>query len=164
LCLRRLVDFTLFYPQHLNTFKYIDAGCGSGILSLAAYKLGFRHILGCDTDPNAIRVSQENAQLNAILGTAIDFQIADIAYGLLGRQANLISVNILAPILKAHAHLLIHTVAPGGTLSLSGILNTEVTDIQAIFDPLLKKYWPDFQVSQQSLGEWAEITYRYKLP
>ncbi|MDR0444691.1 MAG: 50S ribosomal protein L11 methyltransferase [Puniceicoccales bacterium] len=164
LCLRRLVDFALFHPQHLNTLKYIDAGCGSGILSLAAYKLGFRHILGCDTDPDAIRVSRENAQLNAIPDTAIDFQIADVTYGLLGRQANLISANILAPTLKAHAHLLVHTVAPGGTLSLSGILNTEVMDIQATFDPLLKKYWPDFQVLQPSLGEWAEIAYRYKSP
>jgi ribosomal protein L11 methyltransferase len=159
LCLKRLVDFALFHPQHLNTFKYIDAGCGSGILSIAAYKLGFRHILGCDTDPNAIKISQENAKLNAIPDSAIDFQIADIAYGLLGRQADLISVNILGPILKVHAHLLIHTVASGGTLSLSGILNSEVEDIQATFVPLLKKYWPDFHVSQHSSGEWTEIAY-----
>jgi ribosomal protein L11 methyltransferase len=162
LCLRRLVNFALLHPQHLDVLKYIDAGCGSGILSIAAHKLGFRHIFGCDTDPNAIKISQENAQLNAIPDSAIDFQIADIACGLLGRQADLLSANILAPVLKAHANLFMHTISPGGTLSLSGILSTEVTDIQAAFELFMKKHGANFHCFTHTLGEWSEIAYGYK--
>ncbi|MDR3143426.1 MAG: 50S ribosomal protein L11 methyltransferase [Puniceicoccales bacterium] len=159
LCLARLVDTITFHPQFLDTQSYIDAGCGSGILSIAAYKLGFRKIFGFDHDPQAISVSRENARSNGIPDSAIDFQEADIAYGLLGRQADLLSVNILAPVLKLHAGLLLRAVLPGGTLSLSGILKEEGSEIQSVFDPLAKKYWQEFYSSLRTSGDWAEIAY-----
>jgi ribosomal protein L11 methyltransferase len=163
LCLTRLVEFTQFHPDHLDTLRCIDVGCGSGILSIAAHKLGFRNIFGCDTDPHAIAVSQENAQLNAVPDSAIDFQIADMAYALLGKQADLISANILMPVLKQNANLLIRTLSPKGTVSLSGILNAEAAELQSTFDPLVKRYWTThFHHSLRSLGEWTEIAYSRK--
>jgi len=163
LCLTRLVDFVTFHPQP-ETLKYIDAGCGSGILSLAAYQLGFRHIFACDPDPQAIAVSRENAEKNAIFPDAIDFQRTDIAGGLLGRSADLLSVNILAPVLRAHAELLVHTVLPGGTLSLSGILQEEVPSIRSVFDPLAKRHWQDFHGSFRTSGDWVELAYTRPQP
>ncbi|MDR2377594.1 MAG: 50S ribosomal protein L11 methyltransferase [Puniceicoccales bacterium] len=164
LCLARLVEAITFRPQYLDTQSYIDAGCGSGILSIAAHKLGFRKIFGFDHDPQAITVSRENAKVNAIPDSAIDFQEADLAYGLLGRQADLLSANILAPVLKLHAGLLLHAVLPEGTLSLSGILKEEGPEIQSVFDPLARKYWQDFHCSLRTSGDWAEIAYIRKRP
>jgi ribosomal protein L11 methyltransferase len=104
----------------------IDVGCGSGILSVAALKLGARHALGVDIDEEAVRVAQENAALNGVAGR---FEIAqgslqEIQSGAFGmRQAPVVLANILAPvIIRLLGEGVAELASPGGILILSGIL------------------------------------------
>jgi ribosomal protein L11 methyltransferase len=104
----------------------IDVGCGSGILSVAAIKLGTARALGVDIDPRAVDVSLENAVLNGVAdrysaGTGSVVEIMRGDFGL--RQAPLVFANILAPILiRLFEDGLAELVSPGGYLILSGIL------------------------------------------
>jgi ribosomal protein L11 methyltransferase len=116
-----------------QTQQVIDVGCGSGILSVAARKLGAAFALGVDIDPLAVKVSQENAVLNGVTagcewgaGSVIEVKRGDFAI----RQAALVLANILAPIiLRLFGDGLTDLVAPGGTLILSGILDTQADEI-----------------------------------
>jgi ribosomal protein L11 methyltransferase len=104
----------------------IDVGCGSGILSVAALKLGATHALGMDIDPRAVEVSLENAALNGVADryTAGTGSVAEILKGDFDlRQAPLVFANILAPVLvRLFEDGLAELVSPGGHLILSGIL------------------------------------------
>jgi ribosomal protein L11 methyltransferase len=65
LCVERLVAWS---EEHGVSGRVIDAGCGSGILALSAALLGFKDVTGFDDDPEAVRVSEENASLNGLSG------------------------------------------------------------------------------------------------
>src|SRR5690606_7317404 len=99
----------------------LDAGCGSGILAIAAAKAGFGRIHGFDNDPDSVRISIENAELCDV-AHQVDFAWKGIEEGLVDRSADLVLANILAPILMDHAEQLVRVVNPGGILALSGIL------------------------------------------
>ncbi len=113
----------------------IDVGCGSGILSIAALKLGASHALAVDIDSQAVRSTLENAAGNAIiqgLETGVG-SVAEIKAGQFSlTQAPLVIANILAPvIIRLFAAGLADLVAPGGALILSGILATQADDVEA---------------------------------
>jgi ribosomal protein L11 methyltransferase len=113
----------------------IDVGCGSGILAIAALKLGAGRAYGVDTDPQAIKTACENAQANGVseqikltIGSVGEIQAG--AFPL--RQAPLVLANIIAPILLQLLDLgLGDLVAPGGVLILSGILEEQVPEMLA---------------------------------
>lgn len=104
----------------------IDVGCGSGILSVAALKLGARLALGVDIDEEAPPACQQNAQINGItdgleihLGSVTEVRRGDYSI----HQAPLVFANILAPvIIRLLDEGMANLVAPGGVLVLSGIL------------------------------------------
>jgi ribosomal protein L11 methyltransferase len=157
LCLARMVDFRNLFKHSLFLKKMIDVGCGSGILSLAAAKLGFGSVYGFDEDPNAIKISEKNARENDI--ASIEFKLAGIHAGILGRQADLIVANILAPTLIAHAPVLVNTIRQYGILSLSGILKEEVETVKSGFNPLVERHWNCSLSNTKIMGQWAEIAY-----
>ncbi len=132
--------------------EVVDAGCGSGILALSAAKLGFRNILGFDNDPEAVRVSEENAQLNALSGR-VEFLVGDLVGGLKGRSADVLLANILADVLIRFAGELVGAVAPRGTLILSGILAAENTQVRTAFSEAA----PGWPVSYRVMGEWSDV-------
>jgi ribosomal protein L11 methyltransferase len=111
----------------------IDVGCGSGILSIGAIKLGASKALAVDIDHAAIRSTRENAQANGVLdsvetgaGSVTEIQAGQFSI----RQAPLVLANILAPvIIRLFDAGLADLVAPGGALVLSGILDTQVADV-----------------------------------
>jgi len=135
--------------------RVIDAGCGSGILALSAHRLGFGAVEGFDNDPEAVRVSIENAALNG-LGDAVHFAVADLVQGLEGRQADLVLANIQADVLMAFAGRLLAAVAPGGWLVLSGILAGERDTVQAAFASRA----PGWACESRILGEWSDVVLR----
>jgi ribosomal protein L11 methyltransferase len=105
----------------------IDVGCGSGILSIAAIKLGASHALAVDIDPLAMQASQQNALLNGVerqieLGVGSVDEIRSGQYSI--THAPVVFANILAPIIiqlfEAGLGKLI--AEPGGSGILSGIL------------------------------------------
>ena len=118
-----------------ETVSIIDVGCGSGILSIAALKLGASYALGVDTDAEAIKAAHDNAKLNGIAG-GLRFgegSLADIQSGRFGeKQAAIVVANILAPVIvRLLQGGLAYLVSCGGKLILSGILETQVSEVEA---------------------------------
>lgn len=130
----------------------IDAGCGSGILALSSALLGFQDIIGFDNDPDAVRVSQENAALNGLVDR-VQFSTADLVTGLEHRQADVLMANIQADVLKRFVRELVGAVAPGGFLVLSGILASELAEVQAVF----RSEVPDWGFDSRVEGEWSDL-------
>lgn len=149
LCVERLV--TLAERRGVQG-RVIDAGCGSGILALSAAKLGFGDVIGFDNDPEAVRVSEENAALNGLDGK-VGFFVGDLTSGLTGRRADVLMANILADVLVRFARELTTAVAPGGLLVLSGILAVECAQVRAAFSAVA----PDWAQESRTLGEWSDV-------
>lgn len=149
LCVERLVTLA---EEHGTEGRVIDAGCGSGILALSAALLGYRDIKGFDNDPEAVRVSEENAALNR-LGGRVEFFVGDLVSGLAGRQAEIVLANIQADVLMRFASELVGAVAPGGTLILSGILAGENSQVREAFEKVSEKW----TVNARIMGEWSDV-------
>jgi ribosomal protein L11 methyltransferase len=117
--------------QALDGLELIDYGCGSGILAIAAIKLGARRVLAVDIDPQALSASRANMEMNAIPAQRIPLCLprdcSDDA-------VDLLMANILAGPLVELAPLFADRVRPGGKILLSGILNTQLKDIQSAYD------------------------------
>jgi ribosomal protein L11 methyltransferase len=110
--------------RHLSPgCSVIDYGCGSGILAIAAAKLGAARVRGVDIDEQAVLSSRYNAERNCI---AAEFSNADEVSP---EPADVVLANILSNPLKVLAPLLARLTVPGGTLVLSGILPPQATDV-----------------------------------
>jgi ribosomal protein L11 methyltransferase len=153
LCIERLVEFEAAGAD--KELAVVDAGCGSGILALSAALLGFRDVRGFDSDPEAIRVSIENAALNGLQG-AVRFAAAALPGGLGSGGAGVVLANIQADVLVRHAAELAEGVAPGGLLAMSGILAAESETVRAAFAAAAPGWGPDSRV----LGEWCDLSLR----
>lgn len=135
-----------------TTARVIDAGCGSGILALSAALLGFGEVSGFDNDPEAIRVSEENAALNQLSGR-VEFFVADLTTGWKHAPAGLVLANIQADVLMRFTQELLAAVAPGGWLVLSGILGRELAEVRAAFAAAA----PGWRVESRVMGEWSDL-------
>ena len=102
----------------------IDYGCGSGILALAAQKLGAKSVVGTDIDPQAITASKQNAERNQ---ETIPFHLVK---DFDSEPVDLLIANILAGPLKELAPEFDRLLKPGGTLVLSGLLTTQAEGLQ----------------------------------
>lgn len=103
----------------------IDFGCGSGVLAIAALKLGAAHAIGIDHDPQAIIASHENAQRNGV-AERLDVYLK----GQFEAQgADIVLANILANVLIELCGEIAPLVAPGGELALSGILAEQAESV-----------------------------------
>jgi len=127
----RLGDWRLGTPGP----ALIDLGAGTGILAIAAAKLGAAPVLAVDIDPEAVRVAQANVALNQVAGQVRVEQgsLTEVLAGHYGlTQAPLVVANILNHVLvDFFAHGLGETVTPGELLILSGILRTQGPEIRA---------------------------------
>jgi len=107
----------------------LDYGCGSGILAIAAMKLGAGRATGVDIDPLALEAARYNASANAV---ALDVRTAETALGL---DADITVANILANPLRMLAPLLASHTRPGGRLALSGILAAQAAEVTRAYTP-----------------------------
>jgi ribosomal protein L11 methyltransferase len=117
-------------------FPLIDVGCGSGILSIAALKMGATHALAVDVDRQAIKSTLENAALNGITEDQLETGKGSVEEILTGRftlqSAPLVMVNILAPIiLRLFDDGLADLVEGDGLLLLSGLLDHQEAEVVA---------------------------------
>jgi ribosomal protein L11 methyltransferase len=127
------------------TGNVIDYGCGSGILAIAALKLGARHAFGVDVDARALAVSEENALRNGVADRYTAVLPADLPRD---ARADIVVANILAGPLVALAPTLIQRVEPGGALLLSGLLMSQVAEVRAAYAPYV-----EFELHQRE--DWA---------
>ncbi|MBZ0070459.1 MAG: 50S ribosomal protein L11 methyltransferase [Gammaproteobacteria bacterium] len=108
----------------------VDYGCGSGILGIAALKLGARAVWAVDNDPQALTATRGNAACNGVLERVEACLPGDLPADL---QADLLLANILANPLIELAPRFATQVRPGGGLVLSGVLVDQATDVVAAY-------------------------------
>lgn len=116
--------------QDLQGKTVVDFGCGSGILAIAALKLGAARVIGIDIDPQAIQASRDNAERNGVADRLELFLPEDQPTQL---QADLLVANILAGPLRELAPLMNNLVRQGGLLALSGVLETQAVELEGIY-------------------------------
>jgi len=107
----------------------LDYGCGSGILAIAALKLGARRAVGVDIDPDAVATARANARRNDVAGEFLE-DCAPLTF-----TADLVIANILANPLKLLAPILASRCRHGGQIALSGILPDQVRDVESCYSP-----------------------------
>lgn len=126
----------------------IDYGCGSGILALAAQKLGAKEVWGTDIDPQAITASIDNAQRNQV----------DMTFALVANfnppLADTLLANILAGPLKDLAPEFSRLLKPQGTLILSGLLTTQAADLIEFYQTLNFKF-----VEKMDNDDWSLLCF-----
>jgi len=126
----------------------LDYGCGSGILAIAAMKLGAQRACGIDIDPQAVQAAQQNAQQNSVEITWATAE-QDVA-----GPAQIVVANILANPLTVLAPLLARLTRSGGQIALSGILVEQA-------DAVLEAYAEDFTMKRAATDEgWVLLTGR----
>ena len=151
LCLELLEAYT---PQG---GPVIDVGCGSGILSIAALKLGAASALGVDIDGAAVKASRENADANGVAAGRFRLGTGSVAEIRAGRfepaRAPLVLANILAPIIiRLFDGGLAELLAPGGVLILSGILAEQAGSVLAASDGQGLRL-----VEKRQMGDWVAL-------
>ena len=111
--------------------RILDVGCGSGILAIAAGKLGAGKLLGVDTDPIAVEATAANAALNG-LTRRIRVRKGSVPTG--DGPFDLVLANLIASLLVQLAVPLSNELAPGGTILASGIFRDREGDVRAAFE------------------------------
>ena len=118
----------------------LDYGCGSGILAIAAIKLGAAHAIGVDVDLQAVIASRDNAIANQVEN--VRFYLPDDAPQ---SSYDLVVANILTNPLRMLAPLLAKATRPGGQIVLSGILEEQAQDVMNIYQQWFDLNAPIFE-------------------
>ena len=128
MCLRWLAD------QPLDGVELLDFGCGSGILAVAALKLGAAGARGVDIDPQAVQATMDNAAVNGVAERITASLPADLE----PRRFPVVVANILANPLIELAPRILDSLAPGGRLALAGLLSGQVDAVRAAYAPRME--------------------------
>ncbi len=157
LCMRQLKKFVTEDTQLL------DVGTGSGILSIAALKLGAKHAVGTDLDPCAITATKENLEANDIHEGAMDVMIGNIIDDKAVQDAvgyekyDIVVANILADVLIPLTPVILHQMKSGGIYITSGIIDEKEKDVvEAVKAAGLEIV----EVTHQN--DWVSVTARKK--
>lgn len=135
--------------QDLQDKVVIDFGCGSGILAIAALKLGAKRVIGIDIDPQAITASRDNAQRNNVSEQLELYLPADMPEGIL---ADVLVANILAGPLRELSTSIEALIKKNGSLALSGILEQQAEE-------LIEVYGQWFNMDRAEIKEeWARLS------
>jgi ribosomal protein L11 methyltransferase len=128
--------------------QIIDFGCGSGILAIAALRLGAAEVIAIDHDPQALQATRDNAEKNGVLHR-LRIHNSDNPPEV---QADILLANILAGTLIALAPILAVRIRPGGEIVLSGIL-------QGQWPQVVDAYQGEFRMDPPAmLDEWVRLT------
>ncbi len=151
-CLEYIDELAVDNPDR----SFLDVGCGSGILAIAAKLEGFREVAGFDIDPDAVQNANENAEKNGLAG-ALEFVRGDLCNKstLPGvkrtgdRAFDVVAANVLGPILVRFAAEIAPLVAPGGRIILSGILEEVYPEVKRAYEER-----GFMEISSKLVGEW----------
>lgn len=156
LCLEALEQLAASHAS-LTGLRVADLGCGSGVLGLAALRLGAASVAAADTDPLAVRATADNAALNGLTTQVRMAQgsVEALADLLDGRLADLLLCNILAPVIQALCPAFETVLAPNGVGLLSGLLVDQAPALQEV---LQEHGWQAELTAQQS--QWGLMTIR----
>ncbi len=152
-------DSNAAYRISNNEYRVIDVGCGSGILSIAALKLGANRVLGVDIDSDSLVNSRENAKTNEV-GEELFLGVGSVSEILSGqfpfKSAPLVVANILAPVIVRLFDVgLADLIEDGGSIILSGILQEQEGDV------LRAAQAKRLQLTERcQIGDWVALAMR----
>jgi ribosomal protein L11 methyltransferase len=150
LCLRALDAFDL------TNRVILDIGTGSGVLAIAAARLGAARAIGIDHDPDAIAAAIDNLVLNPA-AQAVDFRHADLSNAGL-QPADVVTANLTGGLLRRSAGVLLDLLRPRATLILSGLLEDDRDDVaQAFGDAGSERARPVRVVWEQHEDGWVAL-------
>ncbi|MDP4681888.1 MAG: 50S ribosomal protein L11 methyltransferase [Cyanobium sp. MAG_255] len=155
LCLEALELLAARTPEGLAGLRVADLGCGSGVLGLAALRLGAASVAAADTDSLAVRATADNAALNG-LTPQVRVQLGSVealAELLEGQPADLLLCNILAPVIQALCPAFNTVLAANGVGLLSGLLVDQAPALQLA---LRDEGWQAELTAEQS--QWGLMT------
>jgi ribosomal protein L11 methyltransferase len=157
LCLEALELLAAMTPEGLAGLRVADLGCGSGVLGLAALRMGAASVAAVDTDSLAVRATTDNAALNG-LTPQVRVQLGSVealAELLEGQPADLLLCNILAPVIQALCPAFNTVLAANGVGLLSGLLVDQAPALQLA---LRDEGWQAELTAEQS--QWGLMTIR----
>jgi ribosomal protein L11 methyltransferase len=137
--------------------SFLDIGTGSGILAIAAAKLGFKPVHAFDFDPEAVRVARANARVNQVIGK-IKITKGDATKLSLRptQKYDLVCANLISNLLIAERKRITAQLNRGGTLVLAGILKSEFSQVQTAYENLGLKL-----MSARSEKEWRSGAFQF---
>jgi len=152
-CLQELVRCGKFRSSR----SFFDIGTGSGILAIAAARLGYAPVHAIDFDPEAVRIARANARRNGVR-RKLRITRADVAKLPLrpARQYDLICANLISTLLISERRRIVNRLRPGGTLVLAGILKSEFSSLQKAFIELGLKL-----AVSRGTNEWCSGSFDY---
>jgi ribosomal protein L11 methyltransferase len=131
----------------LTDKRVLDYGCGSGVLAIAALKLGAREALAVDIDPQALRAAHDNAHRNDVAARLRVGEVAEVQTF----EADVLLANILAEPLKTLAPRFAELLRPGGQIVLSGLLVSQASEVAS-------RYAPWFDIAPARLrDDWVRL-------
>jgi len=138
----------LLQQREVSGARVIDVGTGSGVLAIAAQKLGAARVVALDNDPDALQNAQNNVAQNGASDAidVVNFDLSTVSV----EPAQIVLANLTASVIQRHATALQRLVAQDGVLILSGFSGDEAEDVAGAFHA----------APQETLveGEWAAIT------
>lgn len=150
-CLMQVAALRMKKPLSL-----LDLGCGSGILAIAAVKLGYAPVAAWDHDPDCVRICAENVHLNSI-SAQLTPELHDLTAipTVPSTQYDVVCANLIHDLLIAEHHRISELAAPGGSLVLSGILNGQFPAVESAYAEL---GW--HLAESVSVKEWTSGVFR----
>jgi ribosomal protein L11 methyltransferase len=136
----------------LSGARVLDYGCGSGLLAIAALRLGAARATAVDIDPQALVATRENAEANGVADRIDTLAAADFKPS----EHDVVIANILARPLIELAPRLCASLRPAGRVVLAGLLDAHAADVAAAFDP-----WIDWDAPARAEG-WTRLNGRKK--
>ncbi len=145
LCLELLLELADGVPPSARAGPLLDLGCGSGVLAIAAAKLGFQPVSAVDFDPLSVEATRDNAAVN---GVALDVARCDLRSDPVPAAPTVLA-NLLRPLLLDYARVLSE---PPRTLIASGLLTHEADEVAAAFAAHGLR-----ERARRERGEWAAL-------
>jgi ribosomal protein L11 methyltransferase len=161
-CLHQICSVGAVHQQSSRrldaTKSFLDIGTGSGILAIAAAKLGYKPVHAIDFDPEAVRIARANARVNDVhKKMRIEHDnVTKLSTKLTG-QFDLVCANLMSNLLIAERKTIAARLKPGGILVLAGILNSEFSEVQNEFESLGLKL-----ISSGSRKEWRSGSFGFR--
>ena len=153
-CLQQLTA----YRQEKTRQSFLDIGSGSGILAICAAKIGYHPVQAFDFDPQAVRISRENAARNKV---SVKPQCKDLTKLPLrcARKYDLICANLIYDLLISEAKKITHRLKPTGHLILAGILISQFPKVQAAYEKLGLRLVNSREEKEWKSGEFQFCNY-----
>jgi ribosomal protein L11 methylase PrmA len=142
------LSLELLQRRDVSGARVIDVGTGSGVLAIAARKLGAAHVVAIDNDPDALQNAQDNVDRNGT-SDAIEIVNVDLSSASL-EAADAVLANLTGSVLQRHAATLQRLVKENGSLILSGFSGEEIDDVAGAFHAKPQEVLVE--------GEWAAMT------